>query len=89
MLGKVNLNNIKQIKENIKTALENKGVNMTGTSFQDYPSKIYEIEGESGELVLSLKNRTIEDLYLLEEIFSTLGHTTIAAKIESYILNNF
>ena len=44
-----NLNTIKSCKEDIKTALENKGVDMTGVSFPDYASKIDEIQG--GEVV--------------------------------------
>lgn len=35
-----NLNTIKSCKEDIKTALENKGVDMTGVSFPGYASKI-------------------------------------------------
>lgn len=38
-----NLNNILDIKGNIKSALENKGVDMTGVSFGSYPNKIGEI----------------------------------------------
>lgn len=38
-----NLNNILDIKGNIKSALENKGVDMTGVSFGSYPNKISEI----------------------------------------------
>ena len=38
-----NLNNILDIKGNIKSALENKGVDMTGVSFGSYPDKIGEI----------------------------------------------
>ena len=38
-----NLNNILDIKGNIKSAIENKGVDMTGVSFPGYASKIGEI----------------------------------------------
>lgn len=38
-----NLNNILDIKGNIKTAIENKGVDMTGVSFPGYADKIGEI----------------------------------------------
>ena len=38
-----NLNTIESIKTDIKTALENKGVDMTGVSFPGYASKIGEI----------------------------------------------
>ena len=40
-----NLNNILDIKGNIKSAIENKGVDMTGVSFPGYASKIGEISG--------------------------------------------
>ena len=39
----INLNNILDIKGNIKSAIENKGVDMTGVSFPGYASKIGEI----------------------------------------------
>ena len=38
-----NLNTIESIKTDIKAAIENKGVDMTGISFPDYASKIGEI----------------------------------------------
>ena len=43
-----NLNTIESIKTDIKTAIENKGVNMTGISFPGYASKIGEISGGGG-----------------------------------------
>lgn len=43
-----NLNTIESIKTDIKTAIENKGVNMTGVSFSGYASKIGEISGGGG-----------------------------------------
>ena len=43
-----NLNNILDIKGNIKSAIENKGVDMTGVSFPGYASKIGEISGGGG-----------------------------------------
>ena len=43
-----NLNTIKSIKSDIKSAIENKGVDMTGVSFPDYASKIGEISGGGG-----------------------------------------
>ena len=43
-----NLNTIESIKTDIKTALENKGVDMTGISFPGYASKIGEISGGGG-----------------------------------------
>ena len=43
-----NLNTIESIKTDIKAALENKGVDMTGVSFPGYASKIGEISGGGG-----------------------------------------
>ena len=43
-----NLNTIESVKTDIKTAIENKGVDMTGVSFPGYASKIGEISGGSG-----------------------------------------
>ena len=43
-----NLNNILDIKGNIKSAIENKGVDMTSVSFSGYASKIGEISGGGG-----------------------------------------
>lgn len=60
-----NLNNILDIKGNIKSALENKGVDMTGVSFSGYASKIGEISGggvkPSG--VLDISNNGVFDVY--------------------------
>ena len=43
-----NLNTIESIKTDIKAAIENKGVDMTGMSFPGYASKIGEISGGGG-----------------------------------------
>lgn len=43
-----NLNLIASIKSDIKSAIENKGVDMTGVSFPGYASKIGEISGGGG-----------------------------------------
>lgn len=43
-----NLNIIESVKTDIKTAIENKGVDMTGVSFSGYASKIGEISGGGG-----------------------------------------
>ena len=43
-----NLNTIESIKTDIKAAIENKGVDMTGVSFPGYASKIGEISGGGG-----------------------------------------
>lgn len=53
-----NLNTIKSCKEDIKTALENKGVDMTGVSFPDYASKIGEIKGG----VIHPSNKLVETI---------------------------
>ena len=42
------LNNLISIKQDIKTAIENKGVDMTGVSFPGYASKIVEIASGIG-----------------------------------------
>jgi hypothetical protein len=44
-----NLNAINACKEGIKTALINKGVNMTNVKFEDYAGKIDELQLEPGE----------------------------------------
>ena len=43
-----NLNIIESVKADIKSAIENKGVDMTGVSFSGYASKIGEISGGGG-----------------------------------------
>ena len=43
-----NLNTIESIKTDIKAAIENKGVDMTGVSFPGYAGKIGEISGGGG-----------------------------------------
>ena len=55
-----NLNSILSIKEDIKTAIEAKGVDMTGISFPDYASKIGEISGGSGWNQRSLTEGTYD-----------------------------
>ena len=55
-----NLNTIESIKTDIKTALENKGVDMTGISFPGYASKIGEISGGGGWDQKSFTEGTIE-----------------------------
>ena len=39
-----NLNQIESIKTDIRSAIQDKGVDMTGVSFVDYPSKIGDIQ---------------------------------------------
>ena len=47
-----NLNTIESIKTDIKSAIENKGVDMTGVSFGSYADKIGEISGGGGSAVI-------------------------------------
>ena len=60
-----NLNNILDIKVNIKSAIENKGVDMTGVSFPGYASKIGEISvgGVSPSGVLDISGNGVFDVY--------------------------
>ena len=44
-----NLNAINNCKKDIKTALEGKGVDMTGVEFKDYAAKIEELQLSSGD----------------------------------------
>ena len=55
-----NLNTIESVKTDIKAAIENKGVDMTGVSFPGYASKIGEISGGGGWDQKSLTEGTIE-----------------------------
>ena len=59
-----NLNNILDIKGNIKSAIENKGVDMTGVSFPGYASKIGEISVGGGWDQKSITEGTIEIINL-------------------------
>ena len=59
-----NLNNILDIKGNIKSAIENKGVDMTGVSFPGYASKIGEISGGGGWDQKSFTEGTIDIINL-------------------------
>ena len=59
-----NLNLIVSIKSNIKSAIENKGVDMTGVSFPGYASKIGEISGGGGWDQKSFTEGTIEIINL-------------------------
>ena len=55
-----NLNTIESVKTDIKSAIENKGVDMTGVSFPGYASKIGEISGGGGWDQKSFTEGTIE-----------------------------
>ena len=59
-----NLNNILDIKGNIKSAIENKGVDMTSVSFSGYASKIGEISGGGGWDQKSITEKSYEIINL-------------------------
>ena len=59
-----NLNTIESVKTDIKSAIENKGVDMTGVSFPGYASKIGEISGGGGWDQKSLTEGTVEIINL-------------------------
>ena len=59
-----NLNTIESVKTDIKSAIENKGVDMTGVSFPGYASKIGEISGGGGWDQKSITERNIEIINL-------------------------
>ena len=50
-----NLNLIASIKSDIRSAIENKGVDMTGRSFPDYPAAISQISGGGGAVIKTLQ----------------------------------
>ena len=58
-----NLNTIKNCKENIKSALINKGVDMTDVAFSDYASKINALHLESGDGESSTPVQTVDYIY--------------------------
>ena len=62
-----NLNLIVSIKSDIKSAIENKGVDMTGVSFPDYASKIGEISGGGGGAVIERLTITSNGTYTAGE----------------------
>lgn len=59
-----NLNIIESVKTDIKAAIENKGVDMTGVSFPGYASKIGEISGGGGWDQKSITEGTIDIINL-------------------------
>lgn len=59
-----NLNTIESVKTDIKSAIENKGVDMTGVSFPGYASKIGEISGGGGWDQKNITEGTIEIINL-------------------------
>ena len=77
-----NLNTIESVKTDIKSAIENKGVDMTGVSFPGYASKIGEISGGGGwdQKSITEKNYDIINLdntasFVASEAF--MNNTTI------------
>ena len=50
-----NLNLIASIKSDIRSAIENKGVDMTGRSFPDYPAAICQISAGGGAVIKGLQ----------------------------------
>ena len=62
-----NLNLIVSIKSDIKSAIENKGVDMTGVSFPGYASKIGEISGGGGSAVIEGLTITSNGTYTARE----------------------
>ena len=59
-----NLNTSESVKTDIKSAIESKGVDMTGVSFPGYASKIGEISGGGGWDQKSITEGTIEIINL-------------------------
>lgn len=59
-----NLNTIESVKTDIKSAIENKGVDMTGVSFPGYAGKIGEISGGGGWDQKSFTEGTVEIINL-------------------------
>ena len=59
-----NLNTIESVKTDIKSAIENKGVDMTGVSFPGYASKIGEISGGGGWDQKSITEGTVNIINL-------------------------
>ena len=41
---------VNQVKQNIKTAIETKGIPMTDVAFTEYANKILDISGDGGEV---------------------------------------
>jgi hypothetical protein len=58
-----NLSSILNIKNEIATAITNKGVDMTGKSFPDYPAAISQISGGGGSAVLGTLYATNNGTY--------------------------
>ena len=62
-----NLNTIESIKTDLKAAIENKGVDMTGLSFPDYPAAISSIQTGGGSAVIEGLTITSNGTYTARE----------------------
>ena len=62
-----NLNTIVSIKTDIRSAIENKGVDMTGVSFPDYPAAISSIQTGGGSAVIEGLTITSNGTYTARE----------------------
>ena len=83
-----NLNLIVSIKSNIKSAIENKGVDMTGVSFPGYASKIGEISGGGGvnpSGTLEISENGVYDVYSYSS--ASVDVHPSASLSETYISN--
>ena len=83
-----NLNTIVSIKSDIKSAIENKGVDMTGVSFPDYASKIGEISGGGGvdpSGTLEISENGVYDVYSYSS--ASVDVHPSASLSETYISN--
>ena len=83
-----NLNLIVSIKSDIKSAIENKGVDMTGVSFGSYADKIGEISGGGGVTpsgTLEISQNGVYDVYSYASA-SVNVHPSISLS-ETYISN--
>ena len=63
---------VNQVKQDIKTAIETKGIPMTNVAFTEYANKILDISGGGGGRGETYLMRNIELAY----IFSQSGKTT-------------
>ena len=83
-----NLNTIESIKTDIKSAIENKGVDMTGVSFGSYADKIGEISGGGGVKpsgTLEISENGVYDVYSYSS--ASVDVHPSASLSETYISN--
>jgi hypothetical protein len=79
-----NLNAIENCKNDIKNALINKGVDMTGVAFSGYAGKIDELQLSSGD---EPSTPTPSAEYIYSNGFITGGQRKDIANLESYQIN--